>query len=180
MIDLETCSTLPTAAFSQIGFCVFDPYDLGETFKEAGNIFVDVQDCMNHGLTVDWDTMRWWSRQSDEARKAMFGDQGDSLREALGILAHFIMEEHNVQYVWSHGASFDIPILHNAYSKFASEPLDVPWAYKQVRDTRTAFDLSSPVWPQGDARCTPKHNAQADAVNQARALSTSLQKLQTF
>ena len=58
-IDIETLSTSSNAVITQIGAVC----DHGE-FQQ----FVDIQNSMNSGFSVDASTITWWMKQTDEAR----------------------------------------------------------------------------------------------------------------
>lgn len=170
MIDLETLDKKTTAAFPQIGWALFDWS--GFDVQARGLIRVDVDDAINnYGLTMDWDTMKWWLQQDAMARDSLC-QPGELLRDALANFGN--MPEipwTELDGVWSHGACFDLPILDHAYRKvFYKAP---PWHHKQARDTRTVFALVEPVWP---AKAN-NHCADQDAVNQVIALQSCYTKL---
>lgn len=67
--------------------------------------------------------------------------------------------------IWSNGASFDIPILANAFRKAG---MNVPWKFWNERCFRTVksiySDIKSPVTETA-------HNALDDAMNQLQHLN---------
>lgn len=101
-------------------------------------------------LRRDPRTVQWWSEQSSEAQAA-FVDPVD-LKVALGNFSNWLCDLVSAPYtpshghtgitIWSHGASFDPPILAAAYEAVG---LPVPWHYRAPRDTRTAFDMAGIV-----------------------------------
>lgn len=84
-------------------------------------------------------------------------------------MSHFITENMCEDYsVWSHGASFDIPLLDVAARRVNTV---LPWRHLNVRDTRTLVALYPNV-----KRVIPtlKHCAKADAIAQAIWVRTIL------
>lgn len=162
MIDTETLSTAGDAALIQIGIQAFDPKGSGLDYQGA-LIQVDGQACINAGLRIDWETIRWWSRQSDEARASAFGEGGLLLSDALAELVRYGQDKGgwSFAWVWSNGAAFDIPILENAFRRCRR---DIPWAYNRVLDVRTMKFLAPDV-----KRIEPEvaHDALSDAQAQA-------------
>lgn len=82
MVDLETLSTAGTAAIISIGACKFDPStnQITDTF----HVVVDKVDSIEHGLHIDQETIKWWERQSPEARAASYDSrEGVPLKTAL-------------------------------------------------------------------------------------------------
>jgi len=75
-----------------------------------------------------------------------------------------------IETIWSHGASFDIPILDYA---LRAASIKTPWAYNSVRDTRTLFSISPPEKIENEL----KHSALADAVAQAKMVQSSWRKI---
>lgn len=163
MVDLETLSSKPTAAILSIGAVRFSFEE--KALREDLYMVLDVGNCVDKGLRVDVDTIIWWMKQSDEARKVFF-EKGYYLNVALLRLANFIKQVPDTK-VWGNGATFDNAILRNAYEVTG---LVVPWSYKDdccYRTMRTRF------FPE--ARCIMgvggvKHNALDDARSQAKTL----------
>jgi hypothetical protein len=166
MIDLETLSTAGDAAIVQIGLAPF--WIDGEGLAATGRqIDVDPQTCIDAGFRVDWSTLHWWMMQSQEARDALPRPElGLPIQTALGLVQSYLTElQRDIPgaeriYVWSNGATFDIPILSNAFRKFG---MPDPWGYADARDTRTLSMLAlNAVKPKPAV----KHRALDDAVAQ--------------
>lgn len=166
MLDLETAGTAPGCAILTIGAVTFGPAGLGNTFYAA----VSLASATALGLTIDPDTIAWWMKQSEEARAAAFQADGWPLVQVLRELSDWFAAQGAVR-IWSHGASFDVPIIEVAY-RAASLP--APWKFWDVRDTRTLYDLAG-VKP--DRSQGMHHNALDDARAQAEAAVTALQLL---
>lgn len=161
MIDLETLSTAGDAAIMQIGMV---PFELDGDGPSARGVLlqVDPASCMRAGLRVDWPTIHWWMMQDQAAREALpRPGQALPLEEALVATRDYITAlSPPLLHIWSNGATFDIPILGNAFRALGMEE---PWHYASARDTRTLSMLAlNAVKPKGGV----KHNALDDAVNQ--------------
>jgi len=164
MIDLETLGTGVDSAFISIGAVFFDP----ET-KEQGESFyrnVDWQSCIDEGRTIDVNTIKWWFKQSNEAREALLVE-GQALPFVLNEFESFIKTNSKKPIVWGNGSSFDISIMEHAYRNYINK---CPWDFWNVRDVRTIKDLSQGKYIIPNFIGT-KHNALADAKHQAEYVS---------
>lgn len=167
MIDLETLDILPTAAIVSIGAVLFSPAAgvLGKEFYTK----VDMRSCVAVGMTLDPSTISWWMGQSDAARAVFAGDDRKRITDAL---ADFVAWLPDGARLWSHGASFDLPILEHAMRKVGFLP---KWSFRDHRDTRTAYAMAK-VDPKKFYDGTA-HNALDDAKSQARAVCAAYQRL---
>lgn len=169
MIDLETLGVVPGCAITQIGLAAFN----AEGDIASKLIRVDIESCFGYGLFIQASTFRWWLGQNEEARAMMAEDCGLRLYDALVELCGFY-DGHadDDTRVWSHGASFDEPILQVAARSVGG--VKFPWHHGQIRDTRTLFDHA----PDSE-RPKPEvaHSAQADAIAQARWVQNMLRDL---
>ena len=161
MIDIETLGLNFDAAIMQIGIVT------NEGAKQEWTI--DMADALDYG-TVGADTLKFWFEQSDAARESVT-NSFYTLREALSALNDFIIS-YEVDYIWSH-ASFDIPILVNAFNKVGIHPV---WNHRDTRDLRTIehFVGNKITWSD---RQDIKHTALADAVYQMDHLELMLKEL---
>ena len=176
MIDLETMGTNTNAPIVVIGAVFFDPQtgEIGPVFY----IVISLTDAMNTGAVPDGGTIKWWLKQSSEARAAILTDQV-KLKDALSRFREFINEYSDEKFVqvWGNGATFDNAILRTSY-----ERLDIPcpWRYHNDRDVRTIVELGKTI--DFDARTVipfegVRHNALDDARHQAKYVSAIWQKL---
>ena len=181
MIDLETLSTRTDAMMLSIGAVLFtaDQDEHGYPRKKFYAI-PNLHSQQLVGLHIEPNTLRWWLSQSNEARAefTMADESLEPLQNILMKLSQFIWD-HKPKRIWSHGATFDIPILAMAYTKCG---MDCPFKYWNGRDTRTLFDLV------GEPRGGPlsqllkpggitAHNAVIDCENQANAVNYAWRKL---
>lgn len=167
MIDLETMGTRPDAAPVAIGAVKFDP--LGEPGSMACAPFyrsIDLDSCLEVGLTVGGDTVRWWLGQSAEARAALKFDT--RLDFALQIFRHWFGFEPLP--VWGNGAAFDCVILRTAFERCR---VAAPWGFRDERCYRTIAAEHPEV-----ARPSPAvaHHAAHDAAAQAAHLQAIRRK----
>lgn len=163
MIDLETLSTSTGAAVLQIGAVEFDPFGtaIGDTF----NRYISLQGCNRH---IDIDTVLWWMSQSPAAIGGLvkgIREEGVSYAQALAELAAFV---GNAPGVWSHGATFDLPILRSAAFALG---INIPWKYWNEFDTRTVYLLKGKPKLKREG---VHHNALDDAVYQAKCIQERL------
>lgn len=166
MVDLETLGRRAGCVIVSIGAVKFDPktgfVDTNASFYRA----ITVESAMRYGLRVDPDTLRWWMRQSNEARAVFDDPSATSIQAALVEFAEWVDEEGEYDNVkmWGNGASFDNPILAAGF-----EAVDIiqPWHFWNDRCYRTkkAEHREVPFNPVGLA-----HHALDDAVSQAHHL----------
>ena len=165
MIDLETLSTAGDAAIAQIGLAPF--WIDGEGLAAEGlQIDVDPQSCIDLGFRIDWSTLHWWMMQEQDAREALpLPGKGVPIGAALVQVGDYISKLQTMEgvgriYVWSNGATFDIPILGHAFRLLGMKE---PWGYQDARDTRTLSMLAlNAIKP----KAVVKHRALDDAVAQ--------------
>jgi len=133
MIDFETMSTKTSAAVIQIGACYFDR-TTGETLNMFGPLNVSLETEMDHGFDVDANTILWWMKQSDEARKSLIFNIARS-HNAFCELNNFL---NGCDEIWSH-ATFDHPIMMHHFDVLGIKP---SFQYWLARDVRTILELA--------------------------------------
>jgi len=156
MVDLETLSLKSNAFIVSIGAVRF--YNtITDTFYRT----IKVKNEDPKGFDLDMDTIVWWMKQSDEARKVFDEVKAVSLHKALTDLTVWMGEDATL---WGNGAAFDNVVLTNAYKQ---KYLDTPWKYNKnlcFRTMRSLFPDYDTDW-QGT-----HHNALDDAMWQAKTL----------
>ena len=164
MLKLETMGTRCNSAIVAIGAVEFDE-DLGiiDRFYET----VDLQSCLDKGLDVTGETVTWWMKQSEEARRYICKDN-ISLKDVLKAFQDWVGKE-NVQ-IWGNGAAFDNAILKNAYTKFK---VDNPWPHQSDRCYLTIKNSFGQVELKREGTF---HNASTNAEHQANHLIKLVQK----
>ena len=163
MVDLETLATTPNAHILTIGLVAM--HDMDNTLyihvKRDAPWRQDIKP-----RYVDPDTEAWWEKQSPEAKADAF-DQTNAveLDVALDQITEWF-QAGNMKKIWSHGATFDVVMLDDAYRQHGKLP---PWRFWDVRDTRTVIDIAQRATGK---KLEPKregthHNALDDAKHQA-------------
>jgi hypothetical protein len=178
MIDLETMGVKPEAPVVSIGAVFFNPAtgETGQQFYTA----VKLESAMSTGAIPEGDTIRWWLKQSPEARSAICGDDSPHIATALTDFSSFISRNcENPKYlkVWGNGANFDNVILRRSYERSS---LVCPWHFSGDTDVRTMVLLGRQMGfdPKRDMPFDGvPHNALADAIHQAKYVSAIWQKL---
>lgn len=157
MIDIETMGTKSDAAIVAIGAVYFDNEGLGKEFYSV----VDLQSCIDVGLTVDGNTIEWWIKQSEKAKDIFDKEKHfDYIETALEDLSAFVFGGSPL--IWGNGSDFDNVILENAYKAIKCME---PWIFRQNRCFRTLKNLYLDVQPPEDIGTA--HNALDDAKWQA-------------
>ena len=174
MIDLETMGTSSNAAIVSIAAVEFD-INTGE----VGRVFyhkVDLQSCLNIGLTVEASTIEWWMKQADDVRYELFID---SLQIQLVLMQFrsFLSDIPNA-LLWGNSAKFDLCKLENAYSKCFHWVL---WTHEQERDVRTFQSIFPEIKKDLIAkRENSAHNAINDCLFQIEYVVAVNAKLQSL
>jgi len=159
MLDLESMDLQPTAAIISIGAVVFKGAE-----RRTFYMPVDLMSSIAAGCSVGLDTVRWWDRQSVEARYVLRDPRKVNLVEALQQFGSFIrdvgMAAGAEVCVWGNGAATDNAILAYAYARVG---MSRPWGHWNDRCYRTiAAGISAPWVHNGVA-----HIALDDAIAQA-------------
>lgn len=169
MIDIETLGTSSTAAILSIAAVYFDPLTgaLGEEFNRKISLDANIK----AGRTIDSRTLQWWMSQDKTAQDNAFcfkTTEETKLTTVLKDFAKFIKPDTKP---WGNGATFDITIIQTAFDRCK---LQVPWAFWNVRDVRTAVELGMIVGvnPKSDIPFTGvRHDALDDSKHQVKYLS---------
>jgi hypothetical protein len=177
MLDLETLGKGPRAAIVSIGAVIFDPHGAEPTAPHQRYYArISLESSRAIGLEIDTDTLNWWLGQGPVSRAELANDYGRiEIAEALRGLAWFL-NGHNTTdrssddlRLWCCGASFDFPILREAYRLCG---IEAPWMFYHERDYRTLREMV-PACPR-PPRATTSHHALHDAFEQARHLQSIL------
>lgn len=201
MVDIETLGKKPGAPVVSIGAVLFDPRkqdDVSFLEERAFLRRVDIEDAINCGA-VDGETIKWWFSQEDAAIKALVTGEALSLKHALEDFRQYAVHRWpkgddkffngHCQYpqacvVWANSPDFDCKILEYACREVGEV---FPFQFFQYRCLRTLKDLAWPNGPDSVPKFAAgvKHDARADAVNQAlvvqagyKALGLSTQDVQ--
>lgn len=163
MIDLETLGRRPGCTILSIGAVEFSQASgLGRRFYTT----IDTTSCLNHGLHVDDETIKWWTQQSPEARHVITqasSGEAPTLPESLKTFGTWLsaIDPKEVR-VWGNGADFDNAIMTLAYDAVGEEQ---PWKFWNNRCYRTLKGLVPNL--KAAPRQGVYHHALDDAVYQA-------------
>jgi len=153
MLDLETMGTYSNAAIVAIGAVKFGPEGIEDRYYAA----VDLQSCLNVGLSVTGPTIDFWLRQPDKARNALLENKWP-LDIVLDNFAEWVGKD---AIIWGNGAPFDNSILASAY-RACTKPQ--PWKFWNDRCYRTIKNIAPEIRIE---RIGVHHNALNDAESQA-------------
>jgi hypothetical protein len=163
MVDLETLGTSSRKVLTAIAAVHFD-LKTGETF-DSFHVNIDIQSCIDAGLEIDGNTLRWWVTQSEEARKRMFDPEPVSLSKALFDFTQWY--EGNVgrsANIWGNSARFDLGILEDAYLALGK---GTPWPFYMEKDVRTLVGFNMEIKENEEFAGTP-HDPVADCYHQIK------------
>jgi len=164
--DLETGGTKPGCAIFSIGAVAIDleTGEIGDHFY----VPIDINDSAKWGL-LDPGTMIWWSKQSEQARNAIFEppDTTMNLFDALEAFKKWFIR-NNCETIWGNGATFDVSILEHFFIKFE---IQIPWNFWHVRDLRTLQHLVGDSVKDDTPFEGIKHHALHDAYHEAQYAS---------
>ena len=166
MVDLETYGNTPGCIILSIGAVGFCPEQMKLESEGFYNV-ISMASCREFFLGEDADTVSWWNRQSEDARKVIADAQNEdialTLPDALENLNGYVSQfggKRSVR-VWGNGANFDNPILAVAYKMAGIKPA---WEFWNERCYRSLKN-----WVPGPKleRVGTYHNALDDARSQA-------------
>lgn len=164
MIDLETMSTDSNAAIVSIGAVFFNENEIGKKFY----VNVDLGSSVMAGGVTDQDTINWWNKQPAHVRDAL-DEMKQPIERALQFFTDFLGDTKDVK-IWGNSSSFDNVILSNAFKRLGK---DTPWRFWNDRCYRTMKSLYRDVEMKREG---DHHNAQDDAVSQAKHLIEIIKK----
>ncbi len=173
MIDIETFSTRNNACILTIGAVRFDRNkDVEVSTLDSFYRRIELSSCEEIGMNIEQKTVDWWKAQSEEAQHEVFASEKRvPIKEALIELASWL---NGRNFIWSHGASFDVVILADAYLRCG---LPIPWKFFDVRDTRTLYQIGGVT--SNDLSFT-KHHAVEDCVRQIVGVWKAVKKIGPF
>ena len=134
MVDIETLSTKTNAVITQIAMVRFCP--------KTGDIFdtisydINIQSCLDIGLTVDANTLNFWFSQSKEAQQRALNFEADTkhIKEVMESVNSFISRCGKDIRMWGKGPSFDLTKLDYINELLGFEK---PWKFWLERCVRT-------------------------------------------
>lgn len=173
MLDLETLSTRGHASILVIAAIKFDRNgNLPQVNKNNKDQFyakISTDSCRKIDMHIDPKTVRWWEGQDAKIKDEVFGEPREDLKTVLLLFSKWYGKSKTI---WSHGATFDIPILAEAYNRCG---LDPPWKFWVARDTRTLFDICK--IKQEDLPTENLHNPLYDCWRQIWGVQEAIKRL---
>lgn len=176
MLDIETLGRRAGCPVLQISACTFPGCSEIQTVEADTNFNFYIR--QNNIILASKSTLLWWVGQPGFAELLQrTEEQGRNLGPVLDCFGYWL-RNNNIQYLWSHGATFDIPILLNAWDVKMNIKFPIP--YHNFRDTRTLMDICgrmklAEILPSPDNH--QPHNALHDAVYQANCMAKLLDQL---
>ena len=134
MCDIESLGTRVGSVVLSVAFVRFEDHA-----SLSLNLNVPEQQAL--GLEINPATVEWWRDPSRSEAWAAATTNAYPLSIALPHIAAWIAwaQAGRPLRLWCHGASFDAPLLQDVYR---AAGLPIPWHYRDVRDTRTLYDLA--------------------------------------
>jgi hypothetical protein len=141
MVDIETMGNESNSAIVSIGAVEFN-METGETGQEF-YANVSLKSCLDAGLKVNADTVMWWMKQGDEARKTLTVGESKNIIQALDEFSSFVEFCGGKEcQAWGNSARFDLGILTDAYNKIN---VKTPWDFRNERCVRTLASFSPQI-----------------------------------
>lgn len=183
MIDIETLSTLPSAAIITIGAVMFDPRgeDTEESLREHAQLFgpISFESNEKEGRHISASTIAWWLKQEPAAQAGLFEGDIVPLRAALERFRQWVANAKPAPTrLWCKDPDFDGVILGDAFRQMG---LMWPFRFWETRSVRTCMELAYP--PGGLRGDFPQigvgvaHNAVDDSIRQALSIQHAFQVL---
>jgi hypothetical protein len=190
MVDIETLGRRPFCPVLAIGACVFrlsndgvvgDPNLPASVITDVFYQAIDLESCLQVGLKIDADTLKWWlvgdkenpeNSPTDAARQQTFADPAAvSLPLALDAFTTWI--NSRPLRLWGNSARFDLGIIEAAYVACGKV---MPWEFYNERCYRTIKNLQE-AREVKLVRFGTHHNALDDAISQALHLKAINERL---
>lgn len=186
MVDLETLGTRQDAIVLEISAVEFNCHtgEIGEVFDTK----LDIDEQVQYRRSLNCETLQWWFKQDEEARKNIFDEDVDIIRFnipwELAEFSNFVERCNNkcnsdsdrrVVKLWGNGSLFDLGILQNMYETCLPN-MKLPWKFWAVNDVRTIVDLNPDVKRNCKFDGTP-HCAVDDCKHEIKYLVETLKTI---
>ena len=170
--DWESCSLSPTAAVMSLGAVAWKRYgDESPFFDEGDGVLrnstfsahVDLRSMFINGFAFDKSTAEWWSKQSDEAKAALLGNDSDEapcqpidviVNDLFGWIAYIKKKLGDDELcLWAQGTDFDVAIL-----RYICWEMGIKFEIKhtQLRDHRTFYlECARIIWEAAEPNGEP-------------------------
>ena len=186
-LDIETLSTRGDAVVLSLGICIFElnrMQSFDEIVDKGTEMFFDPEEQISRGRHVSNDTMEWWGKQGEDARRVLDSPKELQINPRQFFSAFDVFcqtKDINMAYLqnqarwFARGPTFDMSILE---SLFGSYNVSTPWKFWLVRDIRThleALGLDTSIQLRRPKNMV-HHNALHDAAYDVWALQQLLHK----
>lgn len=169
MIDVETLGRTPSCKVLSVAFAAF-----GEVEGVGPSVKVTLELEEQGDRTVDWETVVWWMKQSEEAR-AVFSAPRVPVAVGLSKLVEFVTDRTagvGAARAWGNGSDFDNAIVADLFAWFnrrTGASFLLPWDFRNVRCFRTLKGVHRARYEQACGQVPRRglHDAEADARWQA-------------
>jgi hypothetical protein len=131
--------SMAALAFNEERFISDNPYTYEELLYSAKFIKFNAQNQVSkYNRTIDKDTLEWWSKQPQEARKSLTPSKDDVLLvELYPFIMDLIDDPGNVKKVYTRGNTFDPMFLQYLLEDIGKKD---PFPWWSVRDTRSMLE----------------------------------------
>lgn len=170
--DWESCSLAPTAAVMSLGAVAWKRYGKESPFFDDGDgvlrnstfsAHVDLRSMFINGFSFDKSTSEWWAKQSDEAKAALLGNDGDEspcqpidvvVKDLFGWIAYIKKKLGDDEIcLWAQGTDFDVAVLRYICYKMG---IEVEVKYTSFRDHRTFYlEMARIIWDAAEPNEEP-------------------------
>ena len=171
MCDIETLNTVASATVLSIGLVAFDRHNPDRkpvklTINMGQKQFRDEQ--KRFGRTQNADTVRWWKKQSAQAKEVFQRANVTNCEHACTVLIKFFNDNTDPRNVkmWGNGSDFDNVIVADFLTTFGHQ---VPWKFWNNRCHRTMKSEFKHLLPNIEFTGV-QHNAADDAHHQVKQL----------
>jgi hypothetical protein len=181
MGDIESLGLDARTVVSQLAFVAWDQDDPESLIREVEEYLPIQPQLTPLKRTVRADTILWWMRQDDAARKRFDRNSGEDFDELSALVNSYlskmrqVIESASDYEVWFKGPQFDAVAIESLAVDLG---LQVPWAYDKVRDLRTMMKeagLGSQDLPMRAGLVA--HHALSDCKHQVDQLLESRKRL---
>lgn len=185
MIDIESLSTAHNGATIQIAAVPFHIEEAQNKYNEikSFNRKISPKSCIEAGLDVNADTMKWWFGQDEHVQSEVLGQAimyGQELKDELIKLMVFLKDLENYAdkvFIWGYPATSDMTWLQQAY---LAAKLPYPVAYNRTRCLGTIADFYWEMYGEklSDTPTTKiNHDALVDCQSQIEMVVHAYKRL---
>ncbi len=176
MVDCEALALTANAVVLSIGACTYDVTGI----KSSIELFPSIAPQVSAGREIDDDTLMWWFDRPDSARNNIIKGERQSLVMIADEFADWASDQRATaggkENLWfsAFGIDFDLPLVNTLLGKHRTMPWEGRPNYRNKMCLRALNELHTDdiVWPTGPTA----HTARQDAINQAEAHISLLQK----